>query len=356
MQRGHSLQEIAHLIDADLKGDAACSISGIMTLQNAQQGQISFLDNKRYLKYLANTQASAVILRAECLKHAPNNALVVADPYLAFAKVAKLFERVPECHPGIHATAIIGENCQIHPNVSIAPYVVIGDNTRLEAGVVIGAACVIGNNVVMGANTRLTAHVSVCADTQIGERVLIHNGSVIGSDGFGLAKDNNKWIKIPQLGKVQIGNDVEIGANVTIDRGALDDTIIADGVKLDNQIQVGHNVRIGENTAIAGCTGIAGSTHIGKNCMIGGGVCINGHIEIVDNVYITGMSSVVKSILSPGVYSSTHSTQPQHEWQRNSIRFRQLDQMAKKIRKLKLMVKQLQITEAIFNNKPIDND
>ncbi len=347
MQRGHSLQEIAHLIDADLKGDAACSISGIMTLQNAQQGQISFLDNKRYLKYLANTQASAVILRAECLKHAPSNALVVADPYLAFAKVAKLFERAPKCHPGIHVTAIIGENCQIHPSVSIAPYVVIGANTRLEAGVVVGAACVIGNNVVMGANTRLTSHVSVCADTQIGERVLIHNGSVIGSDGFGLAKDNNnKWIKIPQLGKVQIGNDVEIGANVSIDRGALDDTIISDGVKLDNQIQVGHNVRIGENTAIAGCTGIAGSTHIGKNCMIGGGVCINGHIEIVDNVCITGMSSVVHSIRSPGVYSSTHSTQPQREWQKNSIRFRQLDQLAKRLRR----------TEAIINNKPIDND
>lgn len=347
MQRRHSLQEIAYLIDADLKGDAACSISGIMTLQNAQQGQISFLDNKRYLKYLANTQASAVILRAECLKLAPSNALVVADPYLAFAKVAKLFERVPNCYPGIHATAIIGENCQIHSSVSIAPYVVVGANTRLEAGVVIGATCVIGNNVVIGANTRLASHVSVCADTQIGKRVLIHNGSVIGSDGFGLAKDkNNKWIKIPQLGKVRVGNDVEIGANVSIDRGALDDTIISDGVKLDNQIQVGHNVRIGENTAIAGCTGIAGSTHIGKNCMIGGGVCINGHIEIVDNVYITGMSSVVHSIRSPGIYSSTHSTQPQREWQKNSIRFRQLDQLAKRLRR----------TEAIINNKPIDND
>ncbi|MEN9916964.1 MAG: UDP-3-O-acylglucosamine N-acyltransferase [Pseudomonadota bacterium] len=346
MQRRHSLQEIAHLIDADLKGDSACSIHGIMTLQNAQQGQISFLDNKRYLKYLALTQASAVILRADFLKHAPSNALIVADPYLAFAKVAKLFEQAPEYSPGIHASAIIGENCQIHPSVSIAPNVVIGANTRLEAGVVIGAACVIGNNVIIGANTRLTSQVSVCADTQIGERVLIHNGSVIGSDGFGLAKENNKWIKIPQLGKVQIGNDVEIGANVSIDRGALDDTIIGDGVKLDNQIQIGHNVRIGENTAIAGCTGIAGSTHIGKNCMIGGGVCINGHIEIVDNVYITGMSSVVHSIRNPGIYSSTHSIQPQREWQKNSIRFRQLDQLAKRLRK----------TEALINNKSVNND
>ncbi|KAF5292215.1 hypothetical protein FQR65_LT11313 [Abscondita terminalis] len=327
MPRQHSLQEIAHLIDADLKGDPACSISGIMTLQNAQLGQISFLDNKRYLKYLATTQASAVILRVDCLKYAPNNALVVADPYLAFAKVAKLFEPVSAFSSGVHATAIIGEDCCIHPSVSIAPYVVIGANTRLEQGVVIGAACVIGNNVIIGANTRLMSLVSVCADTRI-------------------AKENNKWIKIPQLGKVQIGDDVEIGANVSIDRGALDDTIISDGVKLDNQIQVGHNVRIGENTAIAGCTGIAGSTHIGKNCMIGGGVCINGHIEIVDNVYITGMSSVVHSIRNPGIYSSTHSTQPQREWQKNSIRFRQLDQLAKRLKKI----------EALTNNKSIDND
>lgn len=345
-QRRYTLEEIAHLIDADLKGNPACAISGIMALQSALPGKISFLDNKRYLKYLATTQASAVILRAECLKYASNNALVVADPYLAFAKVAKLFEPAPRFVHEIHTTAIIGENCQLHPSVSIGPYVVIGANTRLEEGVVIGAACVIGENVVIGANTRLASHVNVCRDTQIGERAIIHNGTVIGSDGFGLAKENNKWVKIPQLGKVQIGHDVEIGANVSIDRGALDDTIIGDGVKLDNQIQIGHNVQIGENTAIAGCTGIAGSTHIGKNCMIGGGVCINGHIEIVDNVYITGMSSVVHSIHNPGIYSSTHSTQPHREWQKNSIRFRQLDQLAKRLRK----------TEALVNNKLIDTN
>ncbi|MGC1854443.1 MAG: UDP-3-O-(3-hydroxymyristoyl)glucosamine N-acyltransferase [Candidatus Aquirickettsiella sp.] len=346
MQCRHSLQKIAHLINAELKGDPNCLISGIMALQSAQPGQISFLDNKRYLKYLASTQASAVILRAESLKHAPNNALVVADPYLAFAKIAKLFERVPPVIHEIHTTAVIGEACHIHPSVSIAPYVVIEANTRIDEGVVIGAGCVIGKNVVIGAHTRLASHVSVCADTQIGERVIIHNGTVIGSDGFGLAKENDKWVKIPQLGKVQIGHDVEIGANVSIDRGALDDTIIGNGVKLDNQIQIGHNVQIGENTAIAGCTGIAGSTHIGKNCMIGGGVCINGHIEIADNVYITGMSSVVHSIRNPGIYSSTHSTQPHQEWQKNSARFRQLDQLAKRLRK----------TEALVNNKLTDND
>ncbi len=339
MQHQHSLQEIAGLIKADLKGDPHCLISGIMALQKAQAGQVSFLDNKRYLKYLPTTQASAVILREECLKHAPSNALVVTDPYLAFAKVAQLFERVLPIIPEIHTTVILGQGCDIHSSVSISPNVVIGANTRLEEGVVIGPACVIGENVVIGAKTHLKSHVSICADTQIGQRVIIHNGSVIGSDGFGLAKENDKWIKIPQLGKVLIGHDVEIGANVSIDRGALDDTIIGNGVKLDNQIQIGHNVRIGENTAIAGCTGIAGSTHIGKNCMIGGGVCINGHIEIVDNVYITGMSSVVHSIRCPGVYSSTHSVQPCREWQKNNVRFRRLDQLAKRLRKVETLVK-----------------
>lgn len=342
MQYRHSLQEIAYLIKADLKGDPQCLITGIMALQKAQAGEISFLDNKRYLKYLSTTQASAVILREECLKHAPNNALVVTDPYLAFAKVAQLFERTLPVIPEIHTTALLGEGCHIHSSVSIGPYSVIGPNTRLEEGVVIGPACVIGENVVIGAKTCLKSHVSICADTHIGQRVIIHNGSVIGSDGFGLAKENNKWIKIPQLGKVLIGHDVEIGANVSIDRGALDDTIISNGVKLDNQIQIGHNVRIGENTAIAGCTGIAGSTHIGKNCRIGGGVCINGHIEIADNVCITGMSSVVHSIRYPGIYSSTHSIQPRREWQRNSVRFRQLDQLAKRLKKAETLMNKKQ--------------
>lgn len=340
-QRRYSLEEIADLIDADLEGDPTCSIEGIMALQSAQSGQISFLDNKRYLKYLATTGASAVILRAEYLRYAPHNSLIVADPYLAFAKVAKLFERLPQVVPGIHPTAIIGDACQIHPSVSIAPYVVIGAKSRLEEGVVVDAACIIGENVVIGAHSHLAPQVSLCRDTIIGKRVIIHNGSVIGSDGFGLAKENERWVKIPQLGKVQIGNDVEIGAHVSIDRGALEDTVIDDGVKLDNQIQIGHNVHIAANTAIAGCTGIAGSTRIGKNCMIGGGVCINGHIEIVDGVYITGMSSVVHSIRRSGIYSSTHSVQPQREWQKNSVRFRQLDHIVKRLRKI----------EALFNIK-----
>jgi UDP-3-O-[3-hydroxymyristoyl] glucosamine N-acyltransferase len=334
VQRSYRLGEIARLIDADLKGDPNCLINGIMTLQSAKVGQISFLDNKRYLKYLAHTQASAVILRPEYHSNATCNALITSDPYLAFAKISKLFVRPKITKAGIHPTAIIGEQCKIHPSVAIAAFCVVEANVCLAQGVVIGAACSIGADVMIGADSRLEASVVLYPDTRIGERVIIHSGSVIGSDGFGLAKEKERWIKIAQLGKVQIGDDVEIGANVTIDRGALEDTLIDSGVKLDNQIQIGHNVHIGANTAIAGCTGIAGSTHIGKNCMIGGGVCINGHIEITDNVMITGMSSVVHSIRTPGIYSSTQSIQPQREWQKNSARFHQLDKIAKRLKKI----------------------
>lgn len=334
MQRSYRLQEIARKIDADLKGDPDCRIHGIMTLQNAQPGQISFLDNKRYLKYLSRTKASAVILCKKYAPDAPCYRLITSDPYLAFAKIAKLFEKPKQDSPGIHATAIIGEHCKIHPSVSIAAFCVIGANACLEEGVVIASGSTIGKDVFIGANSRLESNVTLCADTIIGERVLIHSGSVIGSDGFGLAKDKENWIKISQLGKVHVRDDVEIGANVTIDRGALEDTVIGQGVKLDNQIQIGHNVHIGANTVIAGCTGIAGSTRIGKNCMIGGGVCINGHIEITDNVIITGMSSVVHSIRTAGIYSSTQSVKPQREWQKNIIRFRQLDKIVNRLKKI----------------------
>jgi len=333
LQRCYQLGELARLVGADLKGDPACPIDGVMTLENAKSGQISFLDNTRYLKYLPITRASAVVLRTQYLDRSPCHTLVTANPYHAFAKIAELFKKQRSVATGVHPTVVMGENCVIHPSVSIAAFCVIGSQVCLKEGVIVGATCSIGEGVSIGANSRLEAKVTLYPDTVIGERVLIHSGSVIGSDGFGFAQDKGVWIKIPQLGKVQIGNDVEIGANVTIDRGALDDTVISDGVKLDNQIQVGHNVRIGSNTVIAGCTGIAGSARIGKNCMIGGGVCINGHIDISDNVMITGMSSVVRSIRKPGIYSSTQSVQPRREWQKNSARFRRLDKTIRCLRK-----------------------
>lgn len=336
VQRSYRLEEIACLINADLKGDPDCTINGIMTLQNAKSGQISFLNNKRYLKYLSSTQASAVILSPEYVAYSPCASLITVDPYLAFAKIAKLFEKPKHYVVGIHPSAIIGKQCNIHPSVSIGAFCVIANRASIAEGVVIASGCQLGEDITIAANSRLEPNVTLYADTVIGERVIIHSGSVLGSDGFGLAKEKENWLKIPQLGKVIISDDVEIGANVTIDRGALEDTFIDKGVKLDNQIQIGHNVHIGSNTAIAGCTGIAGSTRIGKNCMIGGGVCINGHIEIVDNVMITGMSSVVHSIHTPGIYSSTQSAQRHKEWQKNIARFHQLDKIVQRLKKIEV--------------------
>jgi len=336
----HTLADLAKLIGAELHGDANVAITGINTLTQAQAGQITFLDNARYRKYLADTKASAVILAKEELETCKTNALVVANPYLAYAKIAGLFERPHHSKPGIHPTVIIGENCNIHPSAGIRPYVVIGDGVTIAENVYIGSHCTIGDNVQIGADSRLWSNVTVCRETLIGERTIIHSGAVIGSDGFGNANDKGNWVKVPQLGRVRIGNDVEIGANTTIDRGAIEDTIIEDNVRLDNQIQVAHNVHIGAHTAIAACTGIAGSTKIGKYCMIGGGAGITGHIELADKVMIGAMSGVSNSIQEPGIYTSGFPVQPHRDWWKNIARFQQLDQMARKLQKLEKLVQQ----------------
>jgi UDP-3-O-[3-hydroxymyristoyl] glucosamine N-acyltransferase len=316
-QPTYCLSELATRLGAELHGDPSCVISGVATLQHAKAQQISFLDNPRYRKYLANTQASAVILTSTDLALCTTNALIMDNPYLGYAKVASLFDQASKIKPGIHPTAVIAEGCVIDPTASIGPHCVIGEGTHI------------------GAHSRLYANVTLYQGVRIGDRVIIHSGAVIGSDGFGFAQNKGTWYKVPQLGGVIIGNDVEIGANTTIDRGALDDTIIADGVKLDNQIQIAHNVVIGAHTAIAGCVAIAGSTVIGKYCAIGGRASIAGHITITDKVMIAGGSGVSQSITEPGVYSSSIATvQAATSWNRNLMRIYQLDEMAQRLRKL----------------------
>jgi UDP-3-O-[3-hydroxymyristoyl] glucosamine N-acyltransferase len=331
----YTLAEIATHIGAQLKGNPDCIIQGIAALQQAEVGQLSFLDNKSYRKYLATTKASAVILSennivADCFA----NFLVMENPYLGYAKAAALFEAKTKPASGIHPTAIIAENCEVSADVSIGAYCVIEKNSIIENGVVIAAGCVIGENTHIGALSELKANVTLYHGTKIGQRVIIHSGAVIGSDGFGFANDKGIWYKIPQIGNVTIGNDVEIGANTTIDRGALNDTQIDDGVKLDNQIQVGHNVHIGAHTIIAGCVAIAGSATIGKYCMIGGAAVIAGHLTIADKVIITGMSGVASSILEPGIYSGGSVVQKHKSWLRNSVRLTQLDDIARRLHKL----------------------
>jgi UDP-3-O-[3-hydroxymyristoyl] glucosamine N-acyltransferase len=331
----YTLEELTAGLDVTLRGDGQCLIKGVATIQSAQTGQITFLMNPLYKKFLKDTQASAVILSAEDAEACPVNAIISRDPYYTYARIAHYFASKPETMKGIHASTIVGEQCDVHTSASIGPHCVIGMGVKIAAGVSIGPGCIIGDYVEIGESTCLDAKVIIYTQVRLGKRVNVASGVVIGSDGFGLAKHKGVWQKVPQLGRVIIEDDVDIGANCAIDRGAIDDTIIEKGVKLDNLIQVGHNVRIGANTAIAGCVGIAGSAVIGKNCLIGGGAGIAGHITIADNVMITGMTAVTKSIREPGVYSSgVGGVVTNLEWRKHSARLHRLDQMAQRIKVL----------------------
>jgi UDP-3-O-[3-hydroxymyristoyl] glucosamine N-acyltransferase len=325
-----TLGQLARYVGAQLLGDPQCVIKGLGSLQSAIPGQLSFLDNPVYRKFLPTTKASAVILSATDVSACPCNALVVDDPYFTYAKIAELFIDSGNQPVGIHPSAIIGNNCHIDPTAIISANVVIEDNSTIGANTMIAPGTVVGRNCSIGADCQIAANVTLYHNTQIGHRVIIHSGAVVGADGFGIAEKDGVWFKVPQLGRAIIHDDVEIGANTTIDRGALSDTVIEKGVKLDNQIQIGHNVHIGEHTAIAACTGVAGSTQIGKHCKIAGGVGINGHLEIADYSVITGMAMVTNSIKVPGIYSSGTGVMSNQEWKKNVARFRQLDRLFKR--------------------------
>jgi UDP-3-O-[3-hydroxymyristoyl] glucosamine N-acyltransferase len=327
----YSLAELAARCGGEVRGDAGLRVSGVATIQNATPGNIVFLANPHYRRFLATTGASAVILGPEDADACPLPMLVTPNPYLLYAKVATLLTPAAVAQHGVHAAAYVS------PQASVAASAWIGPGTVVEAGAVIGAAAQIGPNCVImegaqvGEHSRLVASVTLCAKVRIGKRALLHPGAVIGADGFGIARDGETWVKVPQLGSVCVGDDVEIGANTSIDRGALEDTVLEDGVKLDNQIQVGHNVRIGAHTAIAGCAAIAGSAVIGKRCMIAGGAGIAGHLEICDDVVVTAMTLVSHSITKPGVYSGSLPMDEAGQWRKNSVRFRQLDKLARRL-------------------------
>ncbi len=338
MARTYTLAELAQCTGAQLRGDGDCVISGVESLNGAGPGQISFFNNSKYRRYLADTAASAVILRPEDAHDCPCSALLTDNPYLAWARVTACFARQDRLEPGIHPTAVVHALADVHESAAVAAGSVVGEGAMLGPDVQVGPHCVIGRNVILGRGTRLVASVTVLDGVSIGEDCLIHPGAVIGSDGFGLANDQGRWEKVAQLGSVTIGNNVEIGANTTIDRGAIHDTVIADGVKLDNQIQVAHNVEIGENTAIAACTGISGSTRIGAGCTLAGGVGVVGHIELADGVHVSGASVVSRSLKEPGVYTGGVLAMPHKTWQKNIARIKQLDDMARRLRKLEKLL------------------
>jgi UDP-3-O-[3-hydroxymyristoyl] glucosamine N-acyltransferase len=336
-----SLREVAEKIGAQLhlagQDTEKTVIHSLATLGKASNGQISFLSNSKYRSQLAVTQAQAVILSPEDLQHCSVTALVMANPYVGFALVAQLLDTTPSAADGIADSASIAVTAILGLNAKVGANAVIESGAEIGEGAEIGPGCFVGKNAVIGAFTKLWANVTIYHKVRLGQHCLIQSGTVIGSDGFGYANDRGKWIKIPQLGTVIIGDRVEIGASTTIDRGALDDTIIGNGVIIDNQCQIAHNVVIGDNTAMAACSVIAGTTHMGKNCSIAGLVGINGHLEIVDNVHFTGMSMVTKSIKEPGIYSSGMPATTNKEWRKNAVALRNVDSLNQRIKALETL-------------------
>jgi len=349
----YSLRFLSEYLDAELIGDSQKIIKGIAPIDTANESQLSFIHNPKYIKYLKETKAGAVLLSKKHADSSTTNCIVVEDPYLAYARLTNLFVE-KKIKPTISDKAVIGNNCNISKiNVDISANVVIGDNVTIEENVTIKSSVTIGNNVTIKSGTLINSNTSIYDNVQVGSNCIIHSGVVLGADGFGFAKrKDGSWSKIHQLGSVCIGNDVEIGANTTIDCGALLDTIINDGVKLDNQIQIGHNVEIGKNTIMAGCSAVAGSTKIGANCAIGGFSVIAGHISICDNVMITGGSGVANTINEPGIYSSGASgVVPNSIWRKNVVRYKSLDQMFKRLKKLESQMEEFTTTD----NKELEN-
>jgi len=330
----YRLADIAALFGGRVLGDADTAVSQVATLDGAQAEHITFLASGKYRALLASTRAGAVILGEADAEATTVPRIVCDNPYLYFAKVSTLLNLLPPALPGIHPSAVIGEGAQVDATAHIGPLAVIGAGAQIGARCVIMEGCSIGENACVGEDSRLYPRVVVYHDCVLGKRLIVHSGVVIGADGFGIAPDQGRWFKIPQIGRAVIGDDVEIGANTTIDRGALDDTVIEDGVKLDNQIQVAHNVRIGAHTAIAGCVGIAGSTTIGKHCRIGGSAGILGHLHIVDHVEISSFTLIGKSIREAGSYTGVYPFSNNEEWRKNAVHLRRLDKLAEKIKQL----------------------
>ncbi|ELB2892982.1 UDP-3-O-(3-hydroxymyristoyl)glucosamine N-acyltransferase [Vibrio alginolyticus] len=339
-----TLAELATITGGELFGDESLVVSRVAPMDKAQEGDVTFLSNPKYAKHLSECQATAVMVKAEHKDQCVGNALVVSDPYVAFARVVQAMDTTPKPADDIAPSAVIAADVKMGENVTIGANAVIETGVELGDNVSVGAGCFIGKNAKLGNNTKLWANVTIYHEVSLGDDCLVQSGTVIGSDGFGYANDKGEWIKIPQLGSVRIGNRVEIGACTTIDRGALEDTIIEDNVILDNQLQIAHNVQIGYGTVMPGGTIVAGSTKIGKYCQIGGASVLNGHITIADGVAITGMGMVMRSIEEKGLYSSGIPLQTNREWRKTATRVHRIDEMNKR---LKAVEKQLEQKEEI---------
>jgi UDP-3-O-[3-hydroxymyristoyl] glucosamine N-acyltransferase len=331
---GISLRQLAERCGAELAGDGDVIIDRVATLDSAGEGAIAFLSNPKYRGRLAGTRASAVIVAPDDAQATALPKLVTANPYAAYARVAAILHPPRAPAPGVHPTAVVAGSARVAASAAIGAHAVIGERTQVGERAAVGAGTVVGEDCTVGDDCLLYPRVVVYPRSAIGPRTIVHSGAVIGADGFGMAEQDGRWLKIPQLGRVVVGADVEIGANTTIDRGAIGDTVIDEDVKLDNQIQVGHNCHIGAHTAIAGCVGIAGSTTIGRNCKIGGAAMISGHLDIADGTVISASTGVFESIRSPGVYTGSFPALPHREWKHVAAAARRLRSIFERLRAL----------------------
>lgn len=330
----YTLEELSDFLGIAFSGEAGRRISGLASLSAAGPDQLAFLASRKYEEQLLSTTAGAVIVAPALADRCPVDHLIAEDPYLCFARVSGLFSKAPKPAPGIHPAATVDNAADVHSSASIAANAVIEAGVVIAADVVIGANVYIGHGCRVGEGSRIYPNAVLNHGVTVGKHCTIHSQAVLGADGFGFAPGPAGWEKIHQLGGVTLGDRVEIGACTTVDRGAIDDTVIEDGAIIDNLVQIAHNCRIGKNTAIAGCAGLAGSTIIGANCTLAGGVGVVGHVEICDNVHVTGMTMVTKSITEPGSYSSGTPMTATRDWKRNAVRFAQLDSIQRRLTRL----------------------
>jgi UDP-3-O-[3-hydroxymyristoyl] glucosamine N-acyltransferase len=335
----YSLAELVARLGGAVAGDSATRVTQVAPIETAGAGEITFLSNRKYQRLLATTRAAAVIVGRDAGEGGTAARIVCDNPYAYYARVAALLNPEVPPPPGRHPAAVVHPGASVAATASIAACAVIEDGARVGERAVVGANSYVGRDCQVGDDTRLHPNVTIYHGCVVGNRCILHSGVVIGADGFGMAPDAGRWVKIPQIGRVLIGDDVEIGASTTIDRGALADTVVEEGVKIDNQVQIGHNCRIGAHTVIAGCAGIAGSTRIGRNCIIGGSAMFSGHIEIADGVTVSGGTAIVKSIAQPGTYTAVFPYSPHEEWVRNAPLLRHLREMMDRIRVLEQQTK-----------------
>jgi UDP-3-O-[3-hydroxymyristoyl] glucosamine N-acyltransferase len=326
-----TLAQIVSRLGGRVVGDERVEIDQVGSLEHAGSRQIAFLANPRYRARLAGTRAAAVVLgpQAEALTALPR---IVADrPYPYFARLSQLLNPVTAPVPGVDPGAHVGADARIAPSARVEAGAVIGSDAHIGERAWVGANCYVGEGASIGEDCRLYPSVTIYAGCRIGARGIVHSGAVIGADGFGMALEDGRWIKVPQIGRVCIGEDVEIGANTTIDRGTIDDTVLEDGVKLDNQVQIGHNCRIGAHTAIAGCVGVAGSTQIGRRCTLGGAAGVLGHLTLCDDVHVSSWTIITRSIHKPGTYTGLYPVDEHADWVRNAAQVRHLAELAERV-------------------------